>query len=197
MPRKSKSLERTDDPAWNGLVAKQETMPIGSLRLPTEGSPNLYDESHYSMRVGEYFSPDIIVRLLELQPIIVVRIKRKLEVVSGARLFSIAALCLDPSTKIPVLVLDRRSSAGDEELLRYLDLAVMPLLYTLSGSAYDLHQVFKISRLHEQVWRPPLNSATSAFARALGVTQAAVHTPPSRERKKVRKANTPPASNET
>lgn len=156
----------------------------------------MYDESRYSMRVREDISPEIVTLLIELHPIAVVRQKRKLEVVTGARLFSIAAFCLDPSAEISVLVLDKRFCDENEELLRYLDLAVMPLLHTLDGSAKDLHQVFNISELREQVWLPPLKSVSSAFARALGVTPAALLTPPSRKQKKVRKANLLPPPSE-
>lgn len=198
MPRKRKPTEKADDPAWKVLPGKRQTVPISSLRLRTQAAEvalPLYDESRYSMRVREDISPEIVTLLLELYPIAAVRQKRELEVVTGARLFSIAAFCLDPSAEISVLLLDKRFCDKNEELLRYLDLAVMPLLHTLDGSAKDLHQVFNISGLREQVWLPPLKSVSSAFARALGVTPSALLAPLSRKRKKGRKANsTPPPS---
>lgn len=200
MPRKPRIPKATDQSAKSGLPALREMVPISRLRLrmvQAEGPQLCFDESRYTLRVRNELSSEVIALLLELHPLAVVRQERHFEVLAGARLFEIAAFCLDPSTEIPVLVVDKRYASENEELLRYLDLAVMPLLHTLRGRAHELYQILGETELRKKVWLPPLDKSASSFARALGVKPAALSPPVAGSQKKVkrtRKMSLPPTS---
>lgn len=145
MPRKPRIPKATDQSAKCGLPALRGKVPISRLRLQEDGQHLTFDVSRYSLQIAGKLSPAIVTMLLELSPIAVVRQDgRNYDVLAGSRLFSIAAFCLDPSTEIPVLVIDKRYARENEDLLKYLDLAVLPLLHTLRGSAHDLYSLFDI-----------------------------------------------------
>jgi len=179
MTRKPRVPKSTGKPVKRELPALQ-MVPISCLRLRIEQEEGLqvsFDESRYAMRDLKEISSEVIALLLELHPLAVIRKEKHFEVIAGARLFKIAAFCLDPSAVIPVLVVDKRFASGNKDLLRYLDLAVVPLIHTLRGSALELYQIFNGTGLRKEVWLPPLDKSAISFARALGVKPSALSSP--------------------
>ena len=177
MPRKSSVSSESSKCSPNVLKVEKIDVPINRLRLQKreDGELFYFDDARYKLKAMRKIAAEIIPTLLGLNPILVVKTDRQYhEVLAGSRIFSIAASCLDPTAEIPVLRLDKRFVRESGNLIRYLDLAVVPLLNTLAGNAAELYEMFNIDGFREQVWLPPLDSTASSFSNALGIKPSAI-----------------------
>jgi hypothetical protein len=177
MPRKQGVSSQLSKCSPHVLSLERILIPINRLRLKKreDGELFCFDDTRYKLKAMRKIAPEIIPTLLGLNPILVVKTDRQYhEVLAGSRIFSIAATCLDPMAEIPVLRLDKRFVKKNANLIRYLDLAVVPLLNTLAGNATELYEMFNVDGFREQVWLPPLDSTASSFAEALGIKPSAI-----------------------
>jgi len=153
-------------------LPKQESVPIRTLRLSSEaGKETSYDSKPYQLKDVSIFPPESVLLLLSLHPIYVVRNRRIYEVVAGTRIFHLAAECLEPDSKIPVLVIPRPVNKEYLRVLRYHDLALTPLVLSHGWSAADLYRHIESS---DQVIFSRLFSSKRSFAKALGIVPSAL-----------------------
>ncbi len=201
MPRKPRIPKSSGPSAMSGLPALREMVPINRLRLEIEqeGSTRLrFNGLRYRIQDAVKLSHEIIYILLEISPIVVVKQDGlNYDVLAGSRMFSIVANNLDQSTQIPVLVIDRRYAHENEGLLRYLDLAVLPLLHTLISRAHVLYRLFNVEGPRRKTWLPPLDSKPSSFADVLRVSLSALCEPKRHGREKDQVQGKPSYSEES
>ena len=172
----------------NSFEIKWVTVAVSKLRIETQPDkivPTVpcYADELYTLRRLDVFTPETVQLLLQIHPIYVFK-RKHLQVIAGARSFRIAAACLDPSNEIPVVILGRKTTEEQLRQLRYLDLAVSPLLLSREGRASDAYQSINIPDLRMQSWKPPYNSSLNAFARMMGVSPPALCESSQRKTKK-------------
>ncbi len=134
-----------------------------------------FNPEHFSLKKVESLTSEAINLLLQIHPIHVIRHRRSMLVIAGYRTFQAASFCFPPNHEIPVAVLDKRTTKQQLALLRYLDLAVTPLLFRLDGSLADSYQLIAGDGTHrEQAW---LHSSMHSFAAALSVSPSTLCKP--------------------
>ena len=147
---------------------------LSSLRVPTmrgADDPLFFDQDRYLLRDALTLTPDAVRLLLERIQLVVtpsVERKRNFEVVFGSRLFNLAAQILGPDEDLNVLVA-RNADREAINHLRYLDLAVLPLVLSLDGTILEFYnQVASSPSLQGFTWR---STTKASFAKAIGVNR--------------------------
>lgn len=157
---------------------KIEAVPLNKLRIETQcedinPAVPCYADELYTLRHLDVFTQETVQLLLQIHPIYVHK-RKHLYVIAGARSFRIAAACLDPTCEIPVIILGKKITEEHLRHLRYLDLAVSPLLLSRTGRAADMYQSINVPDLRDQSWKKPFNASLNAFARIIGVSPPAL-----------------------
>ncbi len=160
------------------LAVEWITIAVSRLRIETQSdsmdpATPCYADEQYLLQFLDAFTPETVQLLLLIHPIFAYK-RKNLHVVAGARSFRIAAACLDPSCEIQVALLGKKTTEEQLRQLRYLDLAVSPLLLSRTGRASDAYKSIDIPDLRTQSWKPPYNTSLNAFARLMGVSPPAL-----------------------
>jgi hypothetical protein len=159
------------------MVIELQPVLVNQIRLTTgaDGKDNCYDDRHYLLKEVKLLPRETLLDLIRLHPIYVVKRSRSriYEVVAGARMFHIAALCFQPDQEIRVAVLAKPLNREYLRTLQYLDIAVTPLVLSYDGSAEEVYRRITAYEQHEKI--PQLFTSQRSFARALGVSPSALH----------------------
>jgi hypothetical protein len=132
-----------------------------------------FDSFRYTLEVQDKVFPQETVRLLLLMhPILAVHIGKNHHVIAGSRMFYLASRCLPNEEEITVGVIDNKHTTDQEiQRVRYLDIALSPLIHTLEGSSADYYQLVNIPTYGKD----NLNIVKrEEFAEVLGVTVSAL-----------------------
>jgi hypothetical protein len=133
--------------------------------------PLFLDQDRYLLRDALALTPDAVRLLLaRIQLVVVPSVERKrhFQVVFGSRLFNLAAQTLEPDEDIKVLVV-RNADREVIDHLRYLDLAVLPLVLSLDGTILEFYDLVESSpSLQGFAWRA---TSKASFAKAIGVSR--------------------------
>lgn len=123
------------------IIIELQPVPVNQIRLTLEanGKDNCYDDRHYLLKEVELLPRETVLDLMRLHPIYVVKRSHSCiyDVVAGARMFHIAALCLKSGEEIRVAVLAKPVNREYLRTLQYLDIAVTPLVLSYNGSAEE------------------------------------------------------------
>lgn len=157
------------------IAHKWTEIQINKIRLPTkaEDKESCYDSNCYLLKEVGFFPEETVYHLLQIHPIYAVQKKRIYEVVAGARTFCIAAHCLPPDQTIPLSVIQGSVSRECIKALRYIDIALAPLVLSFQGPAANLYRHLKLSD-HDQAIFPSIFPTQRSFARALGISPSAL-----------------------
>jgi len=151
--------------------------------------PLRYDPSHHSLKRSNILTSTAVSLLLNLHMIYAIRKNRELLVVAGKRIFQIASFCLVPEHEINVGILAKQTTPEQLNFLRYIDLIISPLILRTESSASDIFRYVNIPDLRQQAWLQPYASTMSSFASLMGVSPAALVTPPANSAKTVKKSS--------
>ena len=137
-----------------GKITEIKTEPLDVkvcyLRVPTmrgTDDPLFFDQDRYLLKDALALTPDAVRLLLRRIQLVVtpsVDSKRHFQVVFGSRLFNLAAQTLEPDEDIKVLVV-RNADREVIDHLRYLDLAVLPLVMSLDGTILEFYGLVESS----------------------------------------------------
>jgi hypothetical protein len=112
-------------------------------------------EIHFKIKTPSPVSNQTIHKLLDLSPILAIRIERKhlYRVIFGRRIFELAAQILDPLKVIPVNIVTSKISDETIQNLLYLDTVVIPTINSLDMNYAELYDHIKSdSSSAQQVW---------------------------------------------
>lgn len=160
------------------IKTNQENVPLFLLKLDVDSQGIMcFEPDQYCLKKVDALSPEAVNLLLKIHPILAIRKRRSYIVISGYRTFQASSFCFQPSHEIPVSVLDKQTTKQQLDLLRYLDLSVVPLLFRLDGSLADSYKLIGASASKERAWAQPYNASMHAFASALAVSPSTLCKP--------------------
>lgn len=119
------------------------------------GEKTLPKKMRFKIETSAPVSSQTVYKLLELCPIVAIRIDRKhiYRVIFGRRIFELAAQTLDPSDEIQVNVISSKISDETIQNLHYLDTVVIPTLNSLDMNYAELYDHIKSDNsAAQQVW---------------------------------------------
>jgi hypothetical protein len=162
----------------NELNLEWKTVTLEELKMDTqtdEADPAVtcYADGLYIMQALKAFTLDTVRLLLEIHPIVVLKIK-PYSVIAGARIFRIAAAFLPPSEKIRIGFLDKKTTKEQLDRIKYLDLAISPLLLARKSKAAAVYQSINIPGLRVQTFKTRYNFSLKAFASIIGIKPRAL-----------------------
>lgn len=156
------------------IPLKLAEIKIREIRLVTKGDKEIpYESKSYLLKRVDVFPPDTVFHFLKCHPIYVVKTKRNYEVVTGGRTFCLAAHCLPPDQTIEVAVIKGTVRKEFIRALRYIDMALTPLVFSYDVSATDFYNYLKLSDPGQEIL-PSCFPTQSSFARALNIARSAL-----------------------
>lgn len=171
----SESIEDSASKHLEFSNIKLRTCKVGELMNPSPAlnkfSSHRSDFSYVCRKTG-VLSPDAIMALLLVCPILVSQADNQYRILAGTRMWAIAITSLPPTTKISVLEL-KQCNKEIESLLAMVDYYVCGLFFSLSKAALKLLQssfkFFDKAQRNEALYLVPGIKTIDDLAIATGV----------------------------
>jgi len=161
------------------LAYSRSEIELKKLKLCDESSPGVFsgfEKRRFYFKDPAILTPDAILLLLQLNPILIMPIPDKgrekdlYRVIFGRRLFELAAFSLKPTDEIFVNTVTSTLSTEDIHQLKYLDTIVAPTVVSLDVGYSELYDIINTDTLlAEKTW---LATSKAEFAKAFGKSRS-------------------------